>query len=569
MEGPEESGGTEPVTAPGTGEKSVGTEPVTAPESSGTEPVKTPGTGEKSGGTEPIIAAESGGTEPVIAPESGGTEPATAPETGGNGDKEPVTSEAKREGEDAPSPANTGEDGGNERTAADTGEEDGKELRAAGTGEEDITQQEDAVTGKERGTQPAAVDSEGSETSPNLHGEEEMALLPSEEPAGTEEGGGKTITEEGAEGDTTETQGENKEDSDEGETEPQGEDEEETAPQAVESEADEDQARDELIQRYQTTVLERDKIQQKNAQLQNKLCEYFRRKKGEDTRPEMEKQTSDLEQRYLKYLSTLEELRKQNTLEATFHQRQTEELRDHCQEVLNRVDQEWSCFQEQKKMLALFGMRHRCAGKHASPAVVEVIEQLQTKEERKEKELIQVRLENIKLKNNIRHFESILRAKEELADGLHLIDFEQLKIENQTYNEKIEERNEELLKLRKKITSTVQVLTHLKEKLQFVQAENQDKKDTLMEVEADVAHKRDILTKTKQARDSLRIDNLKLKQKCGLLGNNLLLRDFEDKVDATEELGQRLEGLKRRHAEFTLSSKGLLKKIDKVKLMRK
>lgn len=42
---------------------------------------------------------------------------------------------------------------------------------------------------------------------------------------------------------------------------------------------------------------------------------------------------------------------------------------------------------------------------------------------------------------------------------LHLIDFEQLKIENQTLNEKIEERNEELLKLRKKTTTTVQVLT--------------------------------------------------------------------------------------------------------------
>ena len=35
-------------------------------------------------------------------------------------------------------------------------------------------------------------------------------------------------------------------------------------------------------------------------------------------------------------------------------------------------------------------------------------------------------------------------AQEELAEGLHLIDFEQLKIENQTYNEKIEERNEVL-----------------------------------------------------------------------------------------------------------------------------
>ena len=35
-----------------------------------------------------------------------------------------------------------------------------------------------------------------------------------------------------------------------------------------------------------------------------------------------------------------------------------------------------------------------------------------------------------------------LLSQEELAEGLHLIDFEQLKIENQTYNEKIEERNE-------------------------------------------------------------------------------------------------------------------------------
>ena len=47
-----------------------------------------------------------------------------------------------------------------------------------------------------------------------------------------------------------------------------------------------------------------------------------------------------------------------------------------------------------------------------------------------------------------------LKQKEELAEGLHLIDFEQLKIENQTYNEKIEERNENLLKFKNKIQST-------------------------------------------------------------------------------------------------------------------
>ena len=51
-----------------------------------------------------------------------------------------------------------------------------------------------------------------------------------------------------------------------------------------------------------------------------------------------------------------------------------------------------------------------------------------------------------------------------------MIDFEQLKINNVDLNEKIEERNEDILKLRKKVTSTVQVLTHVKEKLQFLQA---------------------------------------------------------------------------------------------------
>ena len=68
-----------------------------------------------------------------------------------------------------------------------------------------------------------------------------------------------------------------------------------------------------------------------------------------------------------------------------------------------------------------------------------------------------MRLKNIHLNNQMKRLEQTLKQKEELAEGLHLIDFEQLKIENQSLNEKIEERNEELLKLRKKTTTTVQV----------------------------------------------------------------------------------------------------------------
>ena len=78
-------------------------------------------------------------------------------------------------------------------------------------------------------------------------------------------------------------------------------------------------------------------------------------------------------------------------------------------------------------------------------------------DQEKEEEVQRVRLKNIHLGNQLKRIEQTLRQKEELAEGLHLIDFEQLKIENQSLNEKIEERNEELLKLRKKTTTTVQV----------------------------------------------------------------------------------------------------------------
>ena len=68
-----------------------------------------------------------------------------------------------------------------------------------------------------------------------------------------------------------------------------------------------------------------------------------------------------------------------------------------------------------------------------------------------------------------------------------MIDFEQLRINNVDLNEKIEERNEEIQKLQRKVTSTVQVMAHLKEKLQFVQAENSGRDARLKELDQEVA----------------------------------------------------------------------------------
>lgn len=156
-----------------------------------------------------------------------------------------------------------------------------------------------------------------------------------------------------------------------------------------------------------------------------------------------------------------------------------------------------------------------------------IITQFEATEAAKDQEVEKVRLKNIHLRTQLRKLGDRLKEREKLADGLHLIDFEQLKIENQTLNEKIEERHEELHKLRKKTTTTVQVLTHIKEKLQFVEARAEVLKKELGAVEDQVTAQRDTLNRAKHRRDALRSENDTLRASQGFVNNDALVLDFE------------------------------------------
>jgi histone deacetylase 6 len=127
------------------------------------------------------------------------------------------------------------------------------------------------------------------------------------------------------------------------------------------------------------------------------------------------------------------------------------------------------------------------------------LSQLEAAEDTRDSALEKVRLKNINLRRAFRKLEKALRAKDQLADGLHMIDFEQLKVENQTLNEKIEERSEELNNLKRKNASTVQVLTHFKEKLKFMEHRNARKREDLSVIEANLAEQRDSLAKVSRA----------------------------------------------------------------------
>jgi len=261
-----------------------------------------------------------------------------------------------------------------------------------------------------------------------------------------------------------------------------------------------------------------------NQNLQRKLSDYLRTvKKNEENKEAQEKSVTDQEQRYFKCLAQVNELRDElKRLQAQFDRT--------AMEMKRRLDDKETKAREIKEAFIDFKREILKAAENSrtgKPIPGKLIKGFEEQEQGKDGEVEKLRLANINRRNVLRKLEGTLRQKEKLADGLHLIDFEQLKIENQTLNEKIEERNEELLKLRKKTTTTVQVLTHLKEKLQFVQAENQVLKHDLADLEIELTNKRDVLTQTKHERDALRSDNTARRQQRGLVSSEDLLLDFE------------------------------------------
>ncbi|KAJ3370670.1 Coiled-coil domain-containing protein 96 [Allomyces arbusculus] len=303
------------------------------------------------------------------------------------------------------------------------------------------------------------------------------------------------------------------------------------------------------LQRIKDALAAREGLRATNVQLQNKLSDVFRKRRAEDKGLEADKSVADQGQRYATLMAQLRQLRGEyDDMERTNSQTEHEykiKLEEKKREIADKSDE----FRKYKRQIAQSAENSR-TGK---PIPVKVIDQLEALEIKREQDVAAVRLENIKLRNKLKRHEHTLRQKEELAEGLHLIDFEQLKIENQTYNEKIEERNEELMKLRKKITNVVQVLAHIKEKLQFVQEENLVLKSELQELEGQVTIERDRLPVAKQQREALRAKNVYLREKNGLLGNEALLRDFEERVDAVAALEQEIHRYQKLYSTLSIA----------------
>eukprot|EP00727_Mastigamoeba_balamuthi_P013483 m51a1_g8758 hypothetical protein (583) ;mRNA; r:108496-110318 len=209
--------------------------------------------------------------------------------------------------------------------------------------------------------------------------------------------------------------------------------------------------------------------------------------------------------------------------------------------------------EELKESLTTFILESASAARDykARPIPARIIEQFRETSDELEYEIETERRANMALRHKVRSLDAAMKRRDSMRDGLHMIDFEQIKIENQAYTEKIEERNEELAKLQKKIDSTIQVTTHVKEKMSFVQVENERLKQELVGAERAVVQMRDALASSKIDRDALRAANVQLQKSNGLVGAMDLLRDFDGNRVALNEATARLQELRAEHAQVS------------------
>jgi len=181
-------------------------------------------------------------------------------------------------------------------------------------------------------------------------------------------------------------------------------------------------------------------------------------------------------------------------------------------------------------------------------------------EEEKIQELQLLRLENIRLRNTMTKNQNLLKKKEELAEGLHLIDYEQLKIENQTLCEKIEERNEDLHRLRKSNTSVVQVLTHVKEKLEFERRQNMYLSTEGADLMKSSNNLRFSLGDLKKDTKKFRLQNEDLQAQTGIMTNPWLRRDFERTANLIKNEKRHLKYLEARFGYMSSAIEQYMKK---------
>lgn len=307
-----------------------------------------------------------------------------------------------------------------------------------------------------------------------------------------------------------------------------------------------------VLEEYDALLAEREQIVEKNIEAQRIAAKYFlhqRIRKGESKTGNPV--TPEFEEAYWGAVRRLADERCRLQAKRVAMEQELDQQRAYYQSTIDealRQEEGFRNYIRETSEGAVFMRATNCAFPSA------VMEQFIEKEQEQRYAIQSARVRLIQLQNFLKKLNR--SANEDHTtdnnpnNGMYLIDFEQLKIENTNLNEKIEERNEDLVKLRRKVTTTIHVLTHVKEKLEFMKAENTQLRQQVQITEEELSGVRDQLAQTKRRRDNFLKTNLKMKEKMPLVGMEDLLMDYEMRKATIDATRVKVVSLTERHKDL-------------------
>lgn len=312
--------------------------------------------------------------------------------------------------------------------------------------------------------------------------------------------------------------------------------------EAEKIEEESDTERTILVEKIQKALQDRKEMKKINHNLQAKLVVLFKTKKI-DMSP-YDKTAAELEKDYSRNLSDIAKLENQLANFETDFKKEVEDyekiLKDK-EQVLQELTEE---FVHLKRSVALRAVDSQ-SGKRMSP---EEVDYYLKQEEKRDKMLREIRLEYVKQQNTLKEAEKHMEELNNLPYSVNVTEFDQLGVQIQTYCMKIDQRKEEIAKFQSRCSNTINILSHYKEKIHFIQHEKTVQEEELRQLEQIVKTLRDELFVLKAQQESTKAENHELQQKFKLLQNESLLDDYLVSKQKYNSLTEELENLKKRHS---------------------
>ncbi|KAJ8730176.1 hypothetical protein PYW07_017214 [Mythimna separata] len=301
--------------------------------------------------------------------------------------------------------------------------------------------------------------------------------------------------------------------------------------------------RDEYLQAHRDLTNERNHQQLLNNILHRRLAEYYRKRKCEHVLKPLEGAV-DMEEKYQQKLYAYEELKKKAESEITEIKKKVSEVEEKYGGRLQQANTKFDGLQHLERTTGS-GLIYSRKGK---PIADKTVERFLTLQRRKSEQASALCLRYIRARNAVTELEAIVKKLETLGPGLYVWQYEQLNIDNQNFNTKIEEREDELIKNRAKCTEHNQILAHIREKMHHTDEVIDFAECDLGDAEIEFYRAREDLGQVKGHRNKLRWSVEDERLKAGLLTRKDLLRDFQGSLDEVVILEQ-----KKKHLEAQVS----------------